>query len=85
MSNITIPISDEVIRNLKVGDPISLSGVMITGRDTFHKWLEDTFITKARAPQGDDLEVYAAIKPLLNSGDDLSLRTGGRRIGHQEL
>jgi fumarate hydratase subunit beta len=39
---------------------------MITGRDTAHKWMYDTFIKKTRQPQGDDLEVYAAIKPLLN-------------------
>ena len=68
MSEISIPISDEVIRRLKVGDPIALSGVMLTGRDTFHKWLADTFIKKTRAPQGDDLEVYAALKPLLSGG-----------------
>src|SRR4030042_5430684 len=68
MRNVTIPISDDVIRSLKVGDSITLSGVMLTGRDTFHKWLTDTFIKKTRAPQGDDLEVYAALKPLLNGG-----------------
>jgi len=68
MSELTLPISDDVIRSLKVGDPLTLSGVMITGRDTFHKWLADTFIKKTRAPQGDDLEVYAALKPLLNGG-----------------
>jgi len=68
MRELTLPISDEVIRSLKVGDPITLSGVMITGRDTFHKWLADTFILKTRAPQGDDLEVYAALKPLLDGG-----------------
>jgi len=68
MHSVTIPIPDDVIRSLKVGDPITLSGVMLTGRDTVHKWLADTFIKKTRAPQGDDLEVYAALKPLLNGG-----------------
>jgi len=33
-----------------------------------HKWLFETFITKTRPPQGDDLEVYEALKPLLNGG-----------------
>jgi tartrate dehydratase beta subunit/fumarate hydratase class I family protein len=33
MREITIPIHDDVIRDLKVGDPVSLTGVMITGRD----------------------------------------------------
>jgi len=68
MREITIPISDEIIRSLKVGEPVNLTGVMMTGRDTVHKWMIDTFIKKTREPQGDDLEVYEAIKPLLNGG-----------------
>lgn len=68
MREINIPISDEVIRDLKVGEPVSLSGVMMTGRDAVHKWMIDTFIKKTRQPQGDDLEVYEAIKPLLEGG-----------------
>jgi fumarate hydratase class I len=65
---ITIPIDDDTIRGLKVGDPVRLSGVMVTGRDAVHKWLMETFIQKTRPPQGDDLLVYAAIKPLLDGG-----------------
>ena len=68
MRSISIPISDETIRSLTVGDPVLLSGVMITGRDTVHKWMNDTFIKKARQPQGDDLEVYAALKAILDGG-----------------
>src|SRR5512136_2910274 len=65
MRTLNMPLSDESIRSLKVGDPILLSGIMITGRDAAHKWIVDTFIKKTRQPQGDDLEVYEAIKPLL--------------------
>jgi fumarate hydratase class I len=68
MRPVTLPISDEVVRSLKVGDPVALSGVMMTGRDAVHKWMIDTFIKKTREPQGDDLEVYQAIKPLLDGG-----------------
>jgi fumarate hydratase subunit beta len=68
MRTINIPISDENIRSLKVGDPVALSGVMVTGRDAVHKWMVDTFIKKTRPPQDDDLAVYEAIKPLLESG-----------------
>ena len=68
MRNLTIPIPDEEIRQLKVGDPVSLSGTMITGRDAVHKWMIDTFIRKTRQPEGDDLEVYDAIKPILEGG-----------------
>lgn len=65
MLQIQLPASEGVIRNLQVGDPVALSGVMLTGRDTVHKWLVDTFIQQTRAPQGDDMEVYQAIQPLL--------------------
>ena len=68
MYNLSIPISDEQIRELKVGDSVSLSGVIITGRDTVHKWMIETFIKETRQPEGDDLEVYEAIKPLLDGG-----------------
>ncbi len=65
MHSLNMPLSPETIRSLKVGDPVLLNGVMITGRDTVHTWMVDTFIKHTREPQGDDLEVYAAIKPLL--------------------
>ena len=68
MRKLNIPFSDEDIRSLKVGDPVMLSGKMLTGRDAVHKWLIDTFIEKKRQPQGDDLDVYAAIKPILDGG-----------------
>ncbi len=65
---LNIPISDESIRSLNVGDSVLLSGVMITGRDTVHKWLEDTFIKKSRQAIGDDQEVFDAIRPILDGG-----------------
>ena len=68
MRSINIPISDDIIRSLKVGEPVALSGVMMTGRDAVHKWMIDTFIKGTRQPQGDDLQVYQAIKPLLAGG-----------------
>jgi fumarate hydratase class I len=68
MRSIAIPISDEAIRSLTVGEPVALSGVMVTGRDAAHKWMVDTFIKKTRQPGGDDLEVYEALKPLLAGG-----------------
>ena len=66
MKNLTIPIPDNEIRSLEVGDSIMLSGVMITGRDAVHKWMIDKFIEKTRPIEGDDQEVYDAIKPILD-------------------
>ena len=68
MQKLSIPIRDQAIRELKVGDPVSLSGVMLTGRDAAHKWMVETFIQRSRKPQADDREVYLAIKPLLDDG-----------------
>jgi fumarate hydratase class I len=65
MLSLNMPINDETIRSLKVGDPVLVNGIMVTGRDAAHKWMVDTFIKQTRQPQGDDLEVYAALKPLL--------------------
>lgn len=68
MREINIPISDDVIRSLHVGEPVQLSGVLLTGRDAVHKWMSETFIKKTRPPQGDDLEVYEAIRKYLDQG-----------------
>lgn len=66
MREITTPISDEIIRELKVGEPVLLNGIMVTGRDAAHKWMMETFIKQTRAPQGDDLQTYEELKNLLN-------------------
>jgi fumarate hydratase class I len=63
-----MPLSNAAIRDLKVGDPVLLNGIIVTGRDAAHKWMVDTFIKKTREPIGDDLEVYEALKPLLDGG-----------------
>ena len=65
MKQIQLPFDETQVRDLRVGDPVALSGVMVTGRDEVHKWMIDTFIRKTRTPQGDDLAVYQAILPLL--------------------
>ena len=68
MREITVPISDDVVRSLHVGEPVLLSGVMLTGRDAVHKWMSETFIKKTRQPQDDDLQVYEEIRKYLDQG-----------------
>ncbi len=68
MRAITTPISDEVIRDLQVGEAVALSGVVVTARDAAHKWLVETFLLQKRPPQGDDQEALAALTPLLRNG-----------------
>lgn len=39
MKKITTPLTDEVIRSLKAGDEVSISGIVYTARDAAHKRL----------------------------------------------
>jgi fumarate hydratase class I len=39
VAELKLPVSEESIRELKVGDFVELTGRMITGRDAAHKWL----------------------------------------------
>jgi len=41
MTALTLPFTEEKIRSLKVGDPVSISGVIFTGRDAVHKYLHE--------------------------------------------
>jgi fumarate hydratase class I len=66
MRSITTPINDDVIRELRVGESVALSGIMVTGRDAAHKWLIETFIKKTRELKDGDLQVYEELKRLLN-------------------
>jgi fumarate hydratase subunit beta len=38
---LTIPLAEDQIRQLKVGDAVEISGVIHTGRDAVHKYLHD--------------------------------------------
>jgi fumarate hydratase class I len=66
IKQISIPISDETIRELSVGDEVLLNGVIITGRDAAHKWLHDHFISRKTENSPSDLENYQRLLPLLN-------------------
>ena len=39
MAELKLPVAEEAIRELTVGDFVELTGRMITGRDAAHKWL----------------------------------------------
>jgi fumarate hydratase subunit beta len=66
--SISIPISNETIRALHVGDPVLLNGIIVTGRDTAHKWLYDRFIKKTKELTPQDKAVYKELKDLLRGG-----------------
>ncbi len=64
---LTIPISEEAVRSLHVGDTVYLSGVVVTGRDAAHKYVIETFIRPSVVPE-TEREVYEALKRLLHEG-----------------
>jgi len=43
MAELKLPVDEESIRNLKVGDFVELTGRMITGRDAAHTWLIEDY------------------------------------------
>ena len=63
-TQLTIPISEEQIRALKVGDQVALNGVIFTARDAAHKYMIDNFI-KGNCPDSER-ELYDILKSGLN-------------------
>lgn len=64
MPELTVPISDEEIRSLHVGDTVYLNGVIVTGRDAAHKFMIEKFI---RNPvPAEEAELYGELKKLLD-------------------
>lgn len=41
MIKLQLPLTEEDVRQLKVGDEVALNGIMVTGRDAAHTWLID--------------------------------------------
>ena len=41
MLSLTTPLTEQAVRQLKVGDEVALSGIVCTGRDAVHKYLHE--------------------------------------------
>jgi fumarate hydratase subunit beta len=68
MHKLTVPISEDEIRELKAGDPVSLNGVIVTGRDAAHKYMIDNFVNTGGNPPSAEKDMYETLKPLLKEG-----------------
>jgi fumarate hydratase subunit beta len=66
MPKLTIPIPDEDIRALHVGDTVFLNGIIVTGRDAAHKFMIENYIRQPVA--ADQVELYEELKGLLAGG-----------------
>ncbi len=64
MNELTVPISEEAIRALHVGDTVSLNGVIVTARDAAHKYMIENFI-EGKPPESER-ELYERLKELLS-------------------
>lgn len=68
MRRIEIPLSEDAVRSLEVGDSVLLSGTLVTARDAAHQWMVDTFIRKSRTPEGEDEDIHERLRSLLRGG-----------------
>jgi fumarate hydratase class I len=59
-TKLTVPITEEQIRALKVGDSVLLTGVIFTGRDSAHKYMIENFV-KGTCPASEK-DVYGILK-----------------------
>jgi fumarate hydratase subunit beta len=63
--HLNIPISDEEIQALHVGDQVFLSGVMVTGRDAAHSYIIENFVETGGRPPAAEAALYGKLKELL--------------------
>jgi len=66
-TQLQVPISQDVIRSLRVGDEVALSGVILTGRDAAHKYMVETFI-RSSPPESEQPTYQALQQGLRDSG-----------------
>ncbi|NIR47359.1 fumarate hydrolyase [candidate division KSB1 bacterium] len=66
MIQLSIPISNEEISKLKVGDQVALSGIMFTARDAAHKFMIENFIQSE--PPKEEEELFQILKKELDAG-----------------
>jgi fumarate hydratase class I len=64
---LTIPISEQAVCALHVGDTVRLSGVIVTGRDAAHKYVIETFIHADVVPESER-PLHEELQRLLKGG-----------------
>jgi len=68
MRELTVPISEDAIRDLTAGEPVRLSGVIATGRDAAHKYMIENFVKTDGQPPAAEADTYAALREVLAGG-----------------
>lgn len=65
--DLVTPISEQDVRALRVGDTVYLSGVIVTARDTAHKYMAETFIYPESIPD-TERKLYKTLQHHLDGG-----------------
>ena len=78
--NLSVPISEEEIRSLYVGDTVSLSGVVVTARDAAHKFVVEQLLSDG-VPE-EERALYGTLESRLNEGAIYHCGPVVRRHGH---
>lgn len=68
MKQLTLPVSEEKILDLRAGDAVQISGIAITGRDAAHKYMVETLIEGAGSMSDEDRKVHDELKEVLRDG-----------------
>jgi len=68
MRKLTVPISEETVRDLAVGEPVRLYGVIATGRDAAHKYIIENFVKTRGHPPESEQAIYQDLKKVLTEG-----------------
>ena len=71
MVQLTTPCDEALVRSLKVGDAVEISGTLFTGRDAVHKYLHEG----GQLPAGVNLTAVAHLP--FREGHLVDLRFGG--------
>lgn len=65
---LTVPIPDEAIRALHVGDQVEISGVIFTARDAAHKYMVEQFVKTGGNPPQAETALYEMLQEKLDGG-----------------
>ena len=68
MIEIKLPVSEDDIRKLKVGDQVAISGVMITARDAAHKYMVEQQATEVQDVLKDGMLYHCG--PVVRKDDE---------------
>jgi len=64
---LTVPVPEQAVRALHVGDTVQLSGLVVTGRDAAHKYMIENFIRPKKVPECER-QVHEELQRFLTGG-----------------